>query len=222
MRRCVPCFTSKALQRSRPGTLRVRFLLAWLGATTISFGVWAGPPSGTIIWAIGATIKWDQSHPASTTTATDDDGFGSAIALGDFDGNGALDLAAGMPYKLDQGEVLVVLRTSDRGWLPGSHVLSQDWPNTPGVAEAGDLFGSSLVAGDFDCDGVDDLAVGSPGETIEGATDVISAGAVNVFYGDPSPVLRFQEGNQIFHQAVGGVQGVAEFADQFGSVLGLE
>ena len=50
----------------------------------------------------------------------------------------------------------------------------------PGVAETGDLTGSALAAGDFDGDGCDDLAVGSPGQDIGRRVD---AGQVTLVLG---------------------------------------
>ena len=50
----------------------------------------------------------------------------------------------------------------------------------PGAAEAGDLVGSSLAAGDFDGDGCADLAIGAPGEDLGRRTD---AGEVTLVFG---------------------------------------
>jgi hypothetical protein len=53
-----------------------------------------------------------------------------------------------------------------------------------GAREAGDSFGATLVAGDFDGDGIDDLAVGAPDETIfDIPNEIAQAGAVAVFPG---------------------------------------
>ena len=52
------------------------------------------------------------------------------------------------------------------------------------AAEAFDLFGYSLAAGDFNGDDFDDLAVGVVGEDVavfQG--DAANAGAINVLYG---------------------------------------
>ncbi|OPY50515.1 MAG: FG-GAP repeat protein [Methanosaeta sp. PtaU1.Bin055] len=49
-----------------------------------------------------------------------------------------------------------------------------------GESEAGDQFGYSIAAGDFNDDGCDDLVIGVPREDI---SDKIDAGAVNVLYG---------------------------------------
>ena len=59
------------------------------------------------------------------------------------------------------------------------------------LVEAGDRFGASLTAGDFDNDGYDDLAIGLPGEDI-GA--VVDAGSILVVYGGlrgPQPGAAF-------------------------------
>jgi hypothetical protein len=53
---------------------------------------------------------------------------------------------------------------------------SQNSPGIEGVAEAGDLFGDALAAGDFNGDGRADLAIGAPGENN-------ARGVVHVLYG---------------------------------------
>ena len=67
-----------------------------------------------------------------------------------------------------------------------SDVGNQRWhQNSAGIedsAEAGDLFGSTLAAGDFNRDGKADLVVGVPGE--DGG-----AGAVNAIYGSVSGLV---------------------------------
>ncbi|MEM7287480.1 MAG: peptidoglycan DD-metalloendopeptidase family protein [Actinomycetota bacterium] len=109
------------------------------------------------------------------------DWFGAALAVGDFGGDGCDDLAIASPGAdrvggLDMGLVWV-LRGSDDGLERPLRVLQG--VNLGGLLESGDQTGYSLAAGDFDCDGRDDLAAGVPRETLEeGRT-----GAVMVAYG---------------------------------------
>jgi hypothetical protein len=64
-------------------------------------------------------------------------------------------------------------------------------PDIPGQANRdGDEFGYASAAGDFDCDGFADLAIGAPGESINGFLDV---GAVYLYRGSSQglrPMLR--------------------------------
>jgi hypothetical protein len=140
----------------------------------------------------------------------DGDRFGSAVAKGDFDGDGIFDLAVGAPGEavgsdVAAGAVNVLMGSS--GGLTGGPLFTQSNP------EPGDQFGAALAAGDFDDDGVFDLAVGAPGEDI-GATG--NAGAVTVLYGSPAGLTG--AGSQILFQG-GGAGGTAETGDAFGSAV---
>ena len=114
--------------------------------------------------------------------------FGQALAAGDFDGDGRDDLAIGSPRFDGQGTPQPV----DMGLVavaygPPLDSLRVHWIDEnvlygPGAGEANDSFGWALAAGDFDGDGVDDLAVGTPGEDIE-AVGIANTGAVSVVPG---------------------------------------
>jgi len=129
----------------------------------------------------------------------DYDRFGWATAAGDFNADGAMDLATGMPY--DDGLIgsgltdvgIVVVRWGvPGGTLPSGladTVLSQFAANSLGEPESNDHFGESLAVGDFNGDGFDDLAVGVPGDNVPNADpkicggDFVTSGSVVVHYG---------------------------------------
>jgi hypothetical protein len=102
----------------------------------------------------------------------------------DFNNDGFGDLAVGAPGEdlgtaADAGAV-GVLYGSGGGLASNGVVLTQDTAGVPGVAEAGDGFGSALVAGNFNGDAFTDLAVGAPGEDVGAAAD---AGAATILFG---------------------------------------
>ena len=74
----------------------------------------------------------------------------------------------------------------------------------------------ATVTGDFNGDGIDDVAHGLPGEDVGAITD---AGAVNVIYGNASYAGLDTPGNQIWHQNQLGIADVAEAHDRFGEKL---
>jgi hypothetical protein len=113
------------------------------------------------------------------TDARSSDTFGAAVATGDFDDDGFDDVAVGTP-----GDA-----ASPGG---GVQVFSGGTPSGIGAQKtllpyylqriaAGYAFGSVLAAGDFNCDGYEDLAVSAPYAATGFST--IHGGAVYVFSG---------------------------------------
>ena len=147
------------------------------------------------------------------------DHFGHALASGDFDDDGFDDLAVGVPGEdLDPessaGAVNVLYGSNELLTWSGNQVWHQDSGGVVGVAEEGDAFGAALVTDDFDGDGIDDLAVGVPGEDVD---DEPNAGALNVLFGAAAGLSG--AGSQIWHQDSPSVEGVAEPGNVFGSAL---
>jgi hypothetical protein len=111
----------------------------------------------------------------------------------------------------------------------GSQFWNQDSSGIEGEAEAGDTFGRAVVVGDFNCDGFDDLAIGSPYENVQFDCDgdgdaepdeCANAGAVNVIYGSARGLhASLGHADQILTQATSGVPGDPESGDHFGWAL---
>jgi hypothetical protein len=148
--------------------------------------------------------------------------IGSVMAAGDFNGDGRDDLAVGtlvVPGVVPSvtgsiGGVVILYGGPDGLSVERRRLITQNTPGVPGVEEDPDRFGSALAAGDFDADGRDDLAVGSPGEWI-GA--IARAGSVTVIPGTSDGLTG--AGSTSFHQGTPGVPGANEAGDAFGGAL---
>jgi hypothetical protein len=162
-----------------------------------------------------------RDSPGVAGTAGVNARFGSALAAGDFDGDGYADLAVGAPNSrvgesAFAGSVSVFYGSASGLRVAGNELWSQDSPGVEDDAEPNDAFGNALAVGDFDGDGYDDLAVGARGETVSGFE---AAGAVNVLYGSAAGLRG--DGSQFWHQDSPGILDQAELEDVFGWSLAV-
>ncbi len=182
------------------------------GAIQVVFGGPSGPePTRNVL------LHQDQAGGGGTSYQ--EDVFGSSLAAGDFDGDGAADVAVSAPYKdcssgNDCGQATVLFGAAGAGGgfdLARTQVLTEDVVFGAGTGEGNDFFGFALASGDFDRDGFDDLAIGHPNETIFGAGD----GAVTVLTGFAGGISFARR-----RQFVGGLHGVPGNLTQAGERFG--
>ena len=179
------------------------------GAVNVIYGSASGLSS------TGAQF-WTQNSQGILGSAASGDGFGTALATGDFDGDGFADLAIGIPFKntagkSNSGAVQVIYGSSTGLKATGNQLWTQQSSGLQNSAGAGDQFGAALTVGDFDGDGIDDLAVGIPGETVSGHA---GAGAVAIIYGSPHGLDA--TGDQLWSQNSAGIDDEAQAGDAFG------
>ncbi|HEV7625342.1 MAG TPA: FG-GAP repeat protein [Streptomyces sp.] len=178
--------------------------------------------------------KWDAEQSAMANFWNTDNAGVTALAAGDFDGDGHDDLALGEcreiadeniddpcgPEKLAEGGGVHIHYGSPADGQFGSRAqtLNQDTAGVPGVPEDGDRFGAALAVGDVNRDGRDDLIAGAPGEAIGSRA---GAGAAWLLRGGVQGLLDANGAARSvsWNQDTVGVPGVAEAGDTFGAAV---
>ncbi|MEU9967916.1 FG-GAP repeat protein [Streptomyces malaysiensis] len=178
--------------------------------------------------------KWDADRSEMANFWNTDNAGVTALAAGDFDGDGHDDLALGEcreiadeniddpcgPEELAKGGGVHLHYGSPASGSFGSRTqtLNQDTAGVPGVAEDGDRFGAALAVADVNRDGRDDLIVGAPGEAIGSKA---AAGAAWLLSGSAQGLLDAGGAatSVSWNQDTPGVPGVAEPGDTFGAAV---
>ena len=166
----------------------------------------AGGIPGALITALNSVLTLDMALVTSGVNARATlSGWEivSADDLGDSSGGG--DGLVNTIYSNGSG----LHKDNDQQWHQAN-------PNLGDTANSGDAFGEVLAVGDFDGDGRDDLAIGIPGEDVDGLSDV---GAVQILYGSSSRLSS--TGTDFYHQDSPGVAGGNQSGDQFGFALAV-
>lgn len=141
-------------------------------------------PAGPGVYVPSPTLTDSWTWPGRSG-----DLLGHDTVSGDFNGDGFDDVVIAAPFRAaggqdNAGEILVIHGQAGDGITGGTYtqVWSQATPGVAGAHEANDRFGEAMAVGDFDGDGIDDLAVASVNESV-GSTQ--GGGAVSIFYGTP-------------------------------------
>ncbi|MFC8350174.1 FG-GAP-like repeat-containing protein [Streptomyces sp. NPDC057280] len=174
------------------------------------------------IWSEAWFVKGGSTLSSGKTLRLESQSGGGGSAdrggdgvIADFDHDGYGDIAIGTSlYGGYKGRVSVWYGSSSG---PGTSArITQNTSGVAGTAEAYDHFGDSVSAGDVNGDGYQDLAVGAPGEKIDGKE---YAGTVHVLYGRASGLTG--TGSQAFARNSAGIPGALESDDFFGATVRL-
>jgi hypothetical protein len=216
-----------------------------IGSPGLTFGTATGAGGVSVIYGQNITglatannQVWSMNKPGMVGGMQAGDAFGSALAVGDFNGDGYADLAIGLPGRntivpvgtpgsttsvvggvrvgvLKSVGAISIIYGSANGLIPTNNQFftqTSIFPSTTLVA--GTEFGYAVTTGDFNGDGYTDLAIGAPFMTVDGNT---KAGGVYILSGSATGLKT--AGAQLITQDTAGILGTATRGAAFGQAL---
>ncbi|MFN0152188.1 MAG: hypothetical protein ACKVU1_15910, partial [bacterium] len=189
---------------------QIRFAAVWIAAAlAVVAGATAPIPADAHLSIIRQGAESRGSQEAG-------DRHGTAVAAGDFNGDGYDDLAMGSSLEnvgsiVDAGMVIVEWGTAHGVTHVGAVAITES--DAGGADQTGAHFGYALATGDFNDDGYGDLAIGAPGS--DAGSGNADAGEILVMHGSPSGLVAATPVNQ------SDIGGGREVGDEFGFSLAV-
>lgn len=154
-----------------------------------------------------------QDAPGIKEAAEAEDRFGAVMTAGDIGKSARAELVVGVPLEdrsvVDAG-VVHILYGGTAGLTDLDQLWHQDVEGVKGASESGGSFGYSLTMANFGSGSSRDLAIGTPGATVDDAAD---AGQVHVLYGNGDTLTA---GDDLWTRASGTGLGSPAAGDLFG------
>jgi hypothetical protein len=108
---------------------------------------------GSVTGLTARNDGWNQDSDGVPSQSETGDSFGLSLAAGDFNDDGYMDLAIGVPYEdlepIEDAGSIRILNGSAVGLTANGEGWNQDSGGILGAAEEGDLFGLALAAGSW-------------------------------------------------------------------------
>lgn len=144
------------------------------------------------------------------------DQFGWSLAAGNFKGDGKQELVVGARFEDNGGGAVYVIPSDPVARVGAGQRFVQGQDGVPAGDGMVDEFGFALATGDFNADGLSDLAIGEPFfGNLKGAVVVLNGSATSMVSGSTAKRWTQDTTDSAGH----GISGTAEQGDDFGLAL---
>lgn len=205
-------------QRIRRISLALLLCVLIAGSVRLPQAAAAGPDAlaaaNNQIWQQGSNLQGgaESYQNPNNEYYSQGDALGSAVATGDFNGDGFCDLAVGSPDAGPNAGSVAIIYGAGSGLVNTNNQFIG-----PFITPAHfDNFGTALTAGYFNADDIMDLAVGVPAK--EENSSVLKGGAVHIYHGQSTGFITTVP-DQFWNQSAAGILGAAEKEDCMGAAL---